>query len=207
MLNLDKKLVTEDGQPVTLISKEGRGDFKLIGYIGDTLILRTWTIEGRYSDGYHSLNNLINAPEWQLPAPPDGKEWLNARLFKEGMLEEGERPLLVGEPAKNGDLFYSIVLDRWLGAGGCIDNTYAYKTKRPLPSEPEMVELDDSDAEWLVGCQVKIQNGRISLIVDADSSEVYIGQGYVFTYKQLRNLCLIRKPGTIEWIKPEKIKK
>ncbi len=60
-----KPVQTADGMPVSLISQEGRGKYPLIGYIGDSDVLRLWDKYGNYDSRFPQLN-LVNVPERTL---------------------------------------------------------------------------------------------------------------------------------------------
>lgn len=61
-LNTKLPLQTGDGRAVTLITVKGRGDYPLIGYVGDENNLYLWKANGACGDGSRHSMNLVNAP-------------------------------------------------------------------------------------------------------------------------------------------------
>ena len=80
-LDLSKPLQTRgtspdhsDGEPVLLLSTNGREPLPLVGYIRDSLRVSTWSAEGVfYYDGSQSKYDLINVPEKKR----SGEVWVN----------------------------------------------------------------------------------------------------------------------------------
>jgi len=82
----------------------------------------------------------IRIKPWSLPAPTEGQEWHRASEWKEGMLDEGERPLIEGEVIERCDLFMEEngVFSKFgsYSNGRTVDLTYhLIKTSRPLPQK------------------------------------------------------------------------
>ena len=66
LLDLTKPVQTRDGRPVTLLTTCGRGDYPIVGYIGDDMNISVWMDDGRvctYMYGLNSPRDLVN------PAP------------------------------------------------------------------------------------------------------------------------------------------
>lgn len=62
---------TRDGMPVDLRIRDGRGEYRLIGYIGERTVAATWGRDGEYVIGlYPSPKDLMNARE-----VPVAREW------------------------------------------------------------------------------------------------------------------------------------
>ena len=64
-LDLTKPVTTRDGRPVTLLYTNGRGEWSVGGYIGDSDILQPWHADGTVytPDGCECPSDLINPPE------------------------------------------------------------------------------------------------------------------------------------------------
>lgn len=69
-LDLTKPMQTRDGRQVTLLTTEGRGKHKFLGYIGDAEEPRSWSHDGatrqrgfNEQPGSLSSDDLINVPE------------------------------------------------------------------------------------------------------------------------------------------------
>jgi len=142
MSNIDftKPVETIDGTPVQIISTEGRGRYPILGYIGDeSQYVTSWSSDGFYlSDKSESDYNLRNKATWRLPAPPDGQQW-HRYDWKQDMLPNGYRPLLVGE---TGAYEHSVKGDAW-GVGASPDfptpptHSSFLRTTRPLPQQQQ----------------------------------------------------------------------
>ena len=68
MIDLKKPVITENGQDVTIISTEGRiiVDGKhcpVLGYVGDSVMLTAWTLQGEPWKGLRTQVSLKNKPE------------------------------------------------------------------------------------------------------------------------------------------------
>lgn len=68
-----KPVQTRDGTPVNILSREGRGTFPVIGYIGDATDVDTWTAEGKYRTNKSGPEDLMNVPE----TPKQTEVWCN----------------------------------------------------------------------------------------------------------------------------------
>lgn len=66
--DINKPFQTREGKRVEIISDKGRGDYPLVGYIGDHIRhLDTWTLDGIFSKAGHiPENDLINIKEKKL---------------------------------------------------------------------------------------------------------------------------------------------
>jgi len=87
-IDWDKPLQTRDGDPVTIITRVGRGKYCVIGYIGDEDDTTHWLPDGRFFDDEQDTDgrDIINAPE----KPMQKEVWFN--VFKEnGTLRTGHR--------------------------------------------------------------------------------------------------------------------
>lgn len=91
-IDWSKPVQTRDGRPVEIITAKARGQYSMLGYIGDRPALWAWDRDGRWSA--HSspdVNDLINVPE-------ERELWLNVYEDGEGyahvtrtLAENGER--------------------------------------------------------------------------------------------------------------------
>jgi hypothetical protein len=117
------------------------------------------------------------APEWSLPAPPEGRQWHRTDWTRE-MLPEGYRPLMEGEAEHAGD---ELALDGegWVSIDICGPfrcPAHSVRTRRPLPpalrqwSKPEDVpgpvcwirkSMCRTNGEWMILC-LCISGARIS---------------------------------------------
>lgn len=63
-VDFDKPLQTREGVPVTLITRTGRGEYPVIGYIEPSTDIASWTAEGNYlsNNGNEHSKDLVNAP-------------------------------------------------------------------------------------------------------------------------------------------------
>jgi hypothetical protein len=68
-----KPIETVGGKSVTLITTEGRGEFPLVGYIGDDENLDFWTQEGLHG----SLNRPTCDDLRNVPKPKPETQWVN----------------------------------------------------------------------------------------------------------------------------------
>lgn len=86
-IDWDKPLQTRGGDPVTIITREGRGKFSVIGYIGAGDETAIWLSDGRfYNNREPDYRDIINVPE----KPIQKEVWFN--VFKEeGTLRTGHR--------------------------------------------------------------------------------------------------------------------
>ena len=63
-LDLDKPVRTRSGLKVEFLTISGRGDFPLVGYVGEGDGVDTWRIDGSYwSSGDGDEFDLVNVPE------------------------------------------------------------------------------------------------------------------------------------------------
>jgi hypothetical protein len=70
MIDITKPVRTKDGQRVEIFSDKGREPYPLIGYIGDSTALGTWTKKGMFFEQESSHHDLENyEPE------PQPEEW------------------------------------------------------------------------------------------------------------------------------------
>ena len=86
-IDWNKPLQTRDGDPVTIITREGRGKYSVMGYIGDEDYTAHWLPDGRFFDEEDpDGRDIINVPE----KPMQKEVWFN--VFKEeGTLRTGYR--------------------------------------------------------------------------------------------------------------------
>lgn len=66
-IDFSKPVETVDGRPVTILSTEGRGNWPVIGYVGDEDVLSLWTRYGTSASG--KRRNLRNVPSLDLTKP------------------------------------------------------------------------------------------------------------------------------------------
>ena len=62
-IDFTKPLRTKSGQAVTLLSTEARGDYAVLGYMGDNSSISSWTKSGRFDLDGPSSFDLENIPE------------------------------------------------------------------------------------------------------------------------------------------------
>lgn len=89
----------------------------------------------------------IRGKPWTLPEPPKDRQWHRTDGWTREMLPDGWRPLLDGEIQGRED--------EWRGSGSSwcrtiesgrkIESYGHYRTKRPLPAEPEWLHLEPCD--------------------------------------------------------------
>lgn len=65
-LDLNKPVHSLTGTPFTLLSASGRGEFSIIGYLGDDPTIRTWRPDGCYTHTPSDID-LLNVPEKDGP--------------------------------------------------------------------------------------------------------------------------------------------
>jgi len=82
MIDITKPVRTKDGQRVEIFSDKGREPYPLIGYIGDSTALGTWTKDGMFFEqesSHHDIENYEPRPvRWNCldPLPePQPEEW------------------------------------------------------------------------------------------------------------------------------------
>lgn len=62
MIDISKPVKTRDGQPVTILIDKARGQYPLIGYVGESDIVRFWTADGKYyENGQESRFDLVQS--------------------------------------------------------------------------------------------------------------------------------------------------
>lgn len=67
-ITMDKKYVTRSGDPVKIISTEARGNYSVLGYIGDDIEVSKWTSDGRFFAGEdgNDLDIFEDIPKTEL---------------------------------------------------------------------------------------------------------------------------------------------
>lgn len=86
VLDWDKPLQTRDGDTVTIITREGRGKYSVMGYIGDEDDTTHWLPDGRFFDEEDpDGRDIINVPE----KPVQREVWYNVFKNTEGKLSIG----------------------------------------------------------------------------------------------------------------------
>lgn len=71
MIDITKKYKTRLGEHVTIIFTDGRDPYPIVGYVGESCRISTWSIEGRYQvDDNASCYDLI-----EIKAPTT--KWMN----------------------------------------------------------------------------------------------------------------------------------
>lgn len=84
-LDLTKPLRTKKGELVTIVTTEGRGEYPVIGYIGDNDSIDRFTKEGKYyASGTTSTYDLENVP----PKPLERELYVNINKVN-GSLNRG----------------------------------------------------------------------------------------------------------------------
>lgn len=85
-INWDKPLQTREGDAVTIITREGRGKYSVIGYVGDDTGVTFWLPDGRFSETEDPNDiDIINVPE----KPVQKEVWLNVFKNSDGELRVG----------------------------------------------------------------------------------------------------------------------
>ena len=125
-------------------SVEGRGD-KIAGVRDPKHGIQHWREDGCYVDKLNHSNNdlqlLIPSP-WQLPPPPEGREWMRASEWTQDMLPDGMRPLLADEKAvaRIDECIHDKSEGGWEPAEGISGfaanqiKRYLVRTARPVPT-------------------------------------------------------------------------
>ena len=62
-INMTDKYKTKSGDPVEIKFVDGKGDFPVVGYIGDSLEI--WTSEGWYTSSGISKSALVKVEAWE----------------------------------------------------------------------------------------------------------------------------------------------
>ena len=73
MIDLTKKYRTRSGKSVELISNNGRGDYPILGFIGEDTLIRSWTMEGVIVEGTADSRDLVEVKE-------EKKLWVNVYI-------------------------------------------------------------------------------------------------------------------------------
>jgi len=99
----------------------------------------------------HPAKDLRIKP-WSLPSPPPGKSWHRTDGWTEEMLPKSYRPLLAGEKLRRVTDSYCYHIDGgWdsvFGLDGELPRDPSdsfWRTTRPLPAEPEFIDLGPED--------------------------------------------------------------
>jgi hypothetical protein len=142
------------------------------------------------------------APEWQLPAPPEGKRW-HCDRWTQDMLPNGWRPLLKGEETDYGDERLNGGEWEEFRRGGSFDNVYcaeAYhrplRTRRPLPEPPKPWDCPEDvpvPVCWI--CNVR---GIERLVVQVDSTGICLHDGEL-TWKDIATAGVKYATDRREW--------
>jgi hypothetical protein len=97
------KLKTRGGQDVTIISAEGRGDYPILGYIGESNFLSSWKADGMYCGIIKHRDDIIplrtDEEDW-IPhttgkIPCDGSEIVDVK-FNNGTISSDKIALCLG---------------------------------------------------------------------------------------------------------------
>lgn len=147
------------------------------------------------------LLSLLNAgkpastppAEWKLPEPPVGREW-HRNDWNEGMLPEGWRPVLLGEPFRPDVGDQHNWSGEWSNACDCIASARAnhchLRTQRPLPLP---VESPASQVPVEASIQTRFETwasgkGLFSIIksTDRDDFGEYVSQDTRMAYLGFR---------------------
>jgi hypothetical protein len=119
MIDITKPVRTISGEPVTIISDKGRGHYPLLGYVGDSDQLRSWMLDGAWSNvsSSSSIENYEPQPE----------EW----AAEKAAFAEGKAIQYRGVSGEWRDTTWPAWIDPW-----------EYRIK----PEPQWVPLEPSDA-------------------------------------------------------------
>jgi len=113
------KLKTRVGQDVTILSAEGRGEYPILGYIGESNFLLSWKADGSYCGSNEYRDDLI------LPQP-EPEEWAAGKAaFAAGKVIQ----------AKNGDV--------WVDTSG--ELPWSSSLQFRIKPEPKTVPLGPED--------------------------------------------------------------
>lgn len=189
--NLEKakagaKVVHHDGDPVEIVTLNGRGAYPVIGYVGDSLIANTWTKDGQ------AINSMNEPPALFLsvpafPNPPEGEEWHNPGNLTPEQVGEGYRLLLKGEVKVRGEGVKFIECfgenawsDNW--EGSLSKRTYRLPTSIPFhweaPKAPIYIPFTYETIQPHLGRVVKSKDGTTyALIICCSKTGVGVWSG------------------------------
>lgn len=85
VLDFTKPLETQNGQPVTIISMEARGEYSVLAYIGEADTPSSFTTEGKFFRAGKSDYDLRNV----APKPVEREVYVNVNTV-------GSRPMSIG---------------------------------------------------------------------------------------------------------------
>lgn len=85
-------VTTTEGEPVEIIFRNGRGDYPIGGYVGNSDYLRTWTRFGRHDINQHLKYDLIPAEpvviEYQNQYVGGSGSWFESRALADNNQSE-----------------------------------------------------------------------------------------------------------------------
>jgi hypothetical protein len=146
MIDITKPVRTKDGQRVEIFSDKGREPYPLIGYIGDSTALGTWTKDGMFFEqesSHHDIENYEPRPvRWNCldPLPePKPEEWAAEKAaFVEGRAIQ----------------FQPKGFNEWLD---CVEPTWRSDLKYRIKPEPQWVPMEPDDI--VVGMEFRLMRG------------------------------------------------
>lgn len=144
-----RQVVTRDGKHVEIVTLTGRGEWPIIGYVGESNIAEKWHDDGTWTVARSDFNmNLRCLFLWTLPpCPVEGRNWHREDGWTAEMLPDGYRPLMDGEIIQKGDYFilgneqdWDLVTKVSVGGTTASWSNLRFRTRRPaLPVQPVVV--------------------------------------------------------------------
>jgi hypothetical protein len=197
MIDITKPVRTKDGQRVEIFSDKGREPYPLIGYIGDSTALGTWTKDGMFFEqesSHHDIENYEPRPvRWNCldPLPePQPEEWAAEKAaFAAGRA--------IQYRGSESSMWHDTVIPTW-------QPCCQYRIK-PEPPEPQWVQLGSKDVPC--GSSVRMVTSQSgleieSMVLRSSKNGIYIcgqvGNIYEVGYDELFEDWQIKRPGG-EW--------
>jgi len=127
MIDITKPVRTISREPVTIISDKGRGEYPLLGYVGDSDDLRSWMLDGAWSN-VSSANSIENYEPESQP-----EEWAAEKAaLAEGKVIQYRSEICPEWEDVNEPFFYS--------------SKFPFSPQYRIKPEPQWVPLEPSDA-------------------------------------------------------------
>jgi hypothetical protein len=184
MIDITKPVRTKDGQRVEIFSDKGREPYPLIGYIGDSTALGTWTKDGMFFEqesSHHDIENYEPRPvRWNcldpLPEPQPGEWAAEKAAFTAGKAIQ----------------FQPKGFNKWFD---CPEPTWSSDFKYRIKPEPQWVPMEPCD----VPCLSLIKAGGVeAAVLRVSTYGVYIcglaGNIYEVEYDELFEAWQIKRP-------------
>lgn len=79
VLDLSKPVQTQDGRSVRILCTDGPGQYPVIGFAGDEMMVKAWSLSGKFNknDTDPKLMDLVNVPEKPVSAKATWDVYLN----------------------------------------------------------------------------------------------------------------------------------